>query len=144
MSIRSILACASIALAPVLAHAELRVGAKLMPSVVTTGSPAKFQVFVQGEGRHGKPTVTVDESVRVIDRGTSQQLSLGGGRSSLVYTYNFDLVPSKLGNFEVEAEIPIEGDALLTDPETLNVRDRTAAERERERQLAAQLLSFLV
>lgn len=115
------------------AGAQVQIGADLSPRSTPEGEPVEFRVRVVGTGQHGDPVVKTDPSINVTSAGaqSSFTMNFGGDRSS-DKTYIFHLQPSKMGQFKVEAEVPITGDALLSEPFTLTVREKTAAEKARE------------
>jgi len=115
-------------------RAELRLGSQLSPESIPEGESATYLVRIVGEGKFEPPVVKTDPSVKVENAGASQSLQIRGfnGARQADVTYSFILTPSKKGTFAVEAEIPIVGDALVTETSTLTVRERTVAEQARE------------
>lgn len=115
-------------------RAELRLGSQLSPESIPEGESATYQVRVVGDDKFDPPVVKTDPSVKVENGGASQSLQIRGlnGVRQADVVYSFILTPTKKGTFSVEAEIPIVGDALVTERSTLTVRERTPAERARE------------
>ena len=115
------------------ASAQLQLGADMQPRSVPLGEPTEFQVRVRGNGQYGTPKVKTDPSITIKSGATQSSFTMNfGGQRTSDKTYSFLLYPSKLGEFKVEAEVPIEGDSLLTDAFTLTVRKKTLQEKQRE------------
>ncbi len=115
-------------------RSEIRLGSGLSPESIPEGETATYQVRVVADERFDNPVVKTDPSVKVENGGAQQSLQIRGlgGNRQMDVLYTYILTPTKKGTFTVEAEVPIEGDAVVTEASKLIVRDQTAAEKARE------------
>jgi tetratricopeptide (TPR) repeat protein len=113
-------------------HAQVQLGADLQPRSTPLGDPVRFAVKVVGQASNKEPIVKVDPSISVRSDGVRSNTEIFNGQISRSTTYSYALYPSKIGEFKVEAEVPTNGDALLTDTFILSVREKTAQEKRQE------------
>jgi hypothetical protein len=115
-------------------RAEIRLGSGLSPESIPEGETSTYQVRIVADQKFDNPVVKTDPSVKVENGGAQQSLQIRGlgGNRQMDVLYTFILTPTKKGTFSVQAEIPIDGDAVVTESSTLTVRAPTAAEKARE------------
>ena len=95
----------------------------------------QIQMVVEVEGGRGEPEIPDLPAFEVYNRGRSSQTNIINGQISSSVSYNFILVPTKVGKFQVgKASVEIDGTLYQSQPFVLTILD--PAEKPKEQAAA--------
>jgi len=88
--------------AAVPAAADIELTARVSPDAVAVGTEAELVVSVSGKFRAGDPPLLPQlDEFEIYQSGTQQQFSIINGRPTSSLTYNYVLIPSKAGTYDI-------------------------------------------